>query len=295
MSALRSLLFVPADDPKKLAKALTRGADALILDLEDAVAEPAKARARDAAAAFVAAHASRADRPRLIVRINGFGHPASAGDLAAAVAAGADAVMLPKACGMADMERLHGALAVAEAEAGRRDGAVGVIPLASESGAAVLALPSLGAGHPRMIALAWSGEDLALDINAASSRLPGGGAPDTLRLARSLALLAAGAAQVPAIDAVFGALSDEAGLRAEANAAAYDGFAGKLAIHPGQVGPINEAFTPTPEAVARAHAVCAAFAASGGRGAVALDGEMLDHPHLLRAERVLRQAGELPG
>jgi citrate lyase subunit beta/citryl-CoA lyase len=295
MSPLRSLLFVPADDPKKLGKALDRGADALILDLEDAVAEDAKTRAREAAAAFVAGHAVRPDRPRLIVRINGFAHPAWAGDLAAAVAAGADAVMLPKAAGLADIERLAGRLAVAEAEAERPDEAVGILPLASESAAAVLALPSLGAGHPRLIGIAWSGEDLALNVGAAASRRQDGMIPETLRLARTFALLAAASAGVPAIDAVFGGIADPAGLAQEAAAAAADGFAGKLAIHPAQIAAINAAFAPPLEAIARARAILAAFAAVPGRGTVALDGEMLDHPHLLRAERVLRQAGETSG
>lgn len=295
MSVLRSLLFVPADDPRKLEKALDRGADALILDLEDAVAEPAKAKARDAAAAFVAEHAARQERPRLIVRINGLADPASPGDLAAAVAAGADAVMLPKAAGLTDVERIAGRLAVAEAEAERADGSVGILPLASESAAAVIALPTLGGGHPRLIGIAWSGEDLALDVGTDASRRADGTMPDTLRHARTLTLLAAAAAGVPAIDAVFGTINDAAGLGREAAAAAADGFAGKLAIHPGQIASINVAFALPSEALARARSVAAAFAAAPGRGAVALDGEMLDHPHLIRAERLLRRAGEMPG
>jgi citrate lyase subunit beta/citryl-CoA lyase len=290
MKAMRSLLFVPAADPRKLEKALTRGTDALILDLEDAVAAARKDAARAAAAAFLRAHAGEADRPRLIVRINGFADPASAADLAAAVAAGADAVMLPKAIGLADVERLAGRLAVAEAEAGRPDGTVGILPLASESGRALIALPSLGAGHPRLIGIAWSGEDLAADLGAAASRRPDGSLPDPQRHARTLTLIAAAAAGVPAIDTIYAAFQNEEGLRREAAAAAWDGFSAKLAIHPAQVVPINAAFTPSAEEVARARAVAAAFAAQPSAGAVSLDGQMLDRPHLLAAERVLARA-----
>jgi citrate lyase subunit beta/citryl-CoA lyase len=287
---MRALLFVPADDPRKLGKALGRGADALILDLEDAVAAPRKNEARAQAVAFLRAHAGLNPRPLLIVRINGFDHDASAADLSAAVEAGADAVMLPKAIGLADVERLDGRLAVAEAEADRADGSVGIVPLASESARAVLALPSLGAGHPRLRAIAWSGEDLATDLGAASSRRPDGTPPDAQRLARTLALLAASAAGVPALDTIFARFQDEDGLRREVEAAAADGFAGKLAIHPAQVGPINAAFTPSAADIARAEAVTAAFAAAPEAGTVALDGEMLDRPHLLAAERLLARA-----
>ncbi|HVV94448.1 MAG TPA: CoA ester lyase [Hyphomicrobiales bacterium] len=288
--AMRSLLFVPADDPKKLAKATARGTDALILDLEDAVAEAKKDEARAQAAAFLRAHAGRAEGPRLMVRINGFGHPASAADLAAAVAAGADAVMLPKAVGLADVERLAGRLAVAEAEAGRPDGAVMILPLASESGRALLALPTLAGGHPRLMGIAWSGEDLAADLGAVASRRPDGTLPDPQRLARTLALAAAAAAGVPAIDTIFARFQDEDGLRREAEAAAFDGFSGKLAIHPAQVATINAAFTPSADQVAAAKAVIAAFAAAPSSGAVAVDGTMLDRPHVLAAERVLARA-----
>jgi citrate lyase subunit beta/citryl-CoA lyase len=146
----------------------------------------------------------------------------------------------------------------------------------------------------RLEGLAWGGEDLSADLGAEGNRLPDGAYAGPYFLARNLTLLAATAAGVAPIDTVFTNFRDQDGLRAEAIAARRDGFWAKMAIHPAQVPIINEVFTPTPEAVSRARAIIAAFEAAPGAGVVALDGEMLDRPHQIRAQRILARVRTPP-
>ncbi len=286
---MRSALFVPADDEKKLARALLSGADALIVDLEDSVAPAAKDRARRIAAEFLRAAAPGA-RPRLFVRVNPLDSGLTDDDLDAVMPAAPDGVVLPKSLDGASVQRLGGKLAVREALFGLADGSTRIIAIATESARALFGMASYRGCSARLEGLAWGGEDLSADLGAESNRLPDGAYADPYRLARSLTLLGAVAAGVAPIDSVHTNFRDLDGLRAEATAARRDGFSAKMAIHPAQAPIINEVFTPTPEAIARANAILAAFDASPGAGVVALDGEMLDRPHRLRAERVLARA-----
>jgi citrate lyase subunit beta/citryl-CoA lyase len=286
---VRSALFVPADDEKKLAKALRSGADALIVDLEDSVAASAKAEARRIAAEFLQAAAQGA-RPRLFVRVNPLDSGLTDDDLDAVMPAAPDGVVLPKSLDGASVQQLGGKLAVREALFGLADGSTRIIAIATESARALFGMASYRGCSARLEGLAWGGEDLSADLGAESNRLPDGAYADPYRLARSLTLLGAVAAGVAPIDSVHTNFRDLDGLRAEAIAARRDGFSAKMAIHPAQAPIINEVFTPTPEAVARARAILAAFDASPGAGVVALDGEMLDRPHRLRAERILARA-----
>jgi citrate lyase subunit beta / citryl-CoA lyase len=285
---VRSALFVPADDERKLARALTSGADALIVDLEDSVAHAGKDRARRMAADFL--RAPRNARLRVFVRVNALDSGLTDADLDAVMPASPDGVMLPKSLDGASVQRLGGKLAVREAMFGLADGATHIIAIATESARALFGLASYQNCSPRLEALAWGGEDLSADLGAESSRRPDGAFADPFRLARSLTLLGAAAAGIAPIDAVYTNFRDRDGLRVEAIAALRDGFSGKMAIHPAQVPIINEVFTPTAEALARARAVVAAFDATPEAGVVALDGEMLDRPHRLRAERILARA-----
>jgi citrate lyase subunit beta/citryl-CoA lyase len=188
------------------------------------------------------------------------------------------------------VQQLGGKLAVREALFGLADGSTRIIAIATESARALFGMASYRGCSARLEGLAWGGEDLSADLGAESNRLPDGAYADPYRLARSLTLLGAVAAGVAPIDSVHTNFRDLDGLRAEAIAARRDGFSAKMAIHPAQAPIINEVFTPTPEAVARARAILAAFDASPGAGVVALDGEMLDRPHRLRAERILARA-----
>lgn len=288
---MRSLLFVPATDRRKLDKGLASGADVVIVDLEDSVAASAKAEGRRTMAEFVRAQAGGSERPRLCVRINGFATGLADADLDAAVAAGADLVMLPKAGGGPDVTRLDAKIAVAEAVHGLPDGRTRILAIATETAHAVFQTGTYRGASHRLAGMAWGAEDLSADLGASAARGADGGFLDTFRLARTLTLLGAVAAEVAPIDGVYTDFRDLDGLAREAGEAARDGFTAKMAIHPAQVAVINAAFTPSPAAVAEAERVVAAFAAAGDVGVVGLDGVMLDRPHLTRARRVLARAG----
>lgn len=288
---MRSLLFVPGDSRKKLEKALTSGADALIIDLEDSVDMNAKEEARRVTFDFISEHRASSERPRLYVRVNGLTTGMIDADLDGVMRAAPDGVVLPKAIGGADVAHLGAKLAVREAEFGLDDGGTRILAIATENAAGVFALGSFGGASHRLMGLTWGGEDLSADLGAETNRDESGLYTDPYRLARSLTLLGAAAAGVDAIDSVFTNFRDMEGLAAECRAARRDGFVAKMAIHPAQVAVINEAFTPSAEAVDRARAVIEAFKANPGAGVVGVNGEMLDRPHLLRAERLLKRAG----
>jgi citrate lyase subunit beta/citryl-CoA lyase len=287
---MRSLLFVPGDSPKKLAKALESGADALILDLEDSVAPDRKPEARATALAFLTDVGAPAARPRLLVRVNGLDTGLIDADLDAVVAGRPDAILLPKAEGGPSVIHLDAKLAAREAIAGLPDGAIQIMAIATETAAALFAAGTYAGASRRLAALTWGAEDLSADLGAETNRDDEGRFTGPFRLARSLCVAAAAAAKVAALDTVFVDFRNAQGLRREAEEARRDGFTGKLAIHPGQVAVINEVFTPSAAAIAKAKAVVAAFAAAPGVGVVGIDGLMYDRPHLERAKRILVRA-----
>jgi citrate lyase subunit beta/citryl-CoA lyase len=268
---LRSLLFVPGDRPERMAKAVALGADALILDLEDSVAPAAKPMARAAVAAFLGeGHALP-----LIVRVNPLDSGLIDDDLAALAGTRPQALMLPKAEGAASISAL-----AAKAP-------WPILPVATETPAAIFQLGSYAQVADHLLGLTWGAEDLPAAIGAATSREADGSYTAPYQLARSLALFAAHAAGVAAIDTVYPDFRDLEGLAAYAARARRDGFTGMMAIHPAQVPVINAAFTPSPEELAHARAVVDLFAANPGAGALQLDGRMVDAPHLKQARRVM--------
>ncbi|MGE3145842.1 MAG: CoA ester lyase [Pseudorhodoplanes sp.] len=287
---MRSLLFVPADSAKKLDKGLSSGADALIVDLEDSVAADRKAEARQSAAAFIAAARAAARRPRLLVRVNSLATGLTDDDLDAVVAAQPDAIMLPKAEGGATVTHLDAKLAVREARAGLPDGTVRIVAIATETAAALFLAGTYKDSSPRLSGLTWGAEDLSAELGAEANRDRDGNFLDPYRLARSLCVAGASAAGVQAIDTVYVDFRNRDGLRRECEEARRDGFTAKMAIHPDQVEVINTVFTPTPEQLAHARRVVAAFAANPGTGVVGLDGLMYDRPHLVRAQTLLARA-----
>ena len=287
---MRSALFVPGDNESKLAKALACGADALIVDLEDSVAPRAKAGARRAAVRFLQAARAQNPRPRLFVRVNALDDPAIDDDLDAIMPSAPDGIVLPKCLGGASIQHLGVKLALHEARNNLTDGATRIIAIATETARALFGMDSYVDCSARLEGLAWGGEDLSADLGAETNRLPGGAYAAPYILARGLTLFGACAARVTPIDSVFTDFRDLDGLRDEAVAGARDGFCAKLAIHPNQIAIIHAAFTPSNEAIARAQAIIAAFAASPGAGVVALNGAMLDRPHYLRAARILARA-----
>ena len=286
---LRSPLFAPGDSSHKSAKAIESDADAVILDLEDSVAGPAKEAARHTIAQIVRALGDRLRRHDIIVRVNPRGTPWYLGDLAAIVAAGPAALMLPKCSGADDLRALDHHLEALETAAGLPVGGIKVIPIVTETAGSVLALPTYKAAAPRVIAMAFGAEDFFADLGLAPRRPDGTYHPAAIA-ARTAVITAAAAIGVLALDTPWPDPRDPDGLRCEAEAAAADGFAGKVLIHPAQIDIVNAAFTPKPEQVRWAERVRDGFAANPGSGVFSLDGKMIDRPHQKLAERILAAA-----
>jgi len=298
---LRSLLFVPGDRPERFAKAAASGADALILDLEDSVAPEKKAAAREAVRAYLLSvrpepvegpslprdegqgsdklspNRTRENGPTLFIRINPLDSGLFDEDLAAILPGRPDGIVLPKAEGGASLAALDVHLT----------GDIAILPIATETPAAIFQLGSYGGVTRRLAGLTWGAEDLPAAIGAATSREADGRYTAPYQLARSLTLFGAHAAGVPAIETVFPDFRDLDGLATYAARGRRDGFTGMMAIHPAQVPVINAAFTPSPEEIAHARRIVELFAANPGTGALQLDGRMVDAPHLKAANTVL--------
>lgn len=292
---LRSMLFVPGDSERKLAKCESVAADALILDLEDSVDGTRKAAARALLAEFLpAARAAEGSGGRsLWVRINPLAGVDAAKDLERVLPARPDGIVLPKPKSAADVLELARRLDALEARFALPAGSTRILPTVTETPAALFALEGYTHCGARLAALTWGAEDLSAALGAATAVDTNGEWLPPYQLARSLCLLAAAAASVPAIDTVHTDLRDTARLARQAAAARRDGFAGKLAIHPDQVDVLNRAFLPQPNELTEARRIVDAFERCAGAGVVSLDGRMLDRPHLERARRVLALAAAL--
>ena len=277
---LRSLLFDPGDSERKQTKALTSGADALILDLEDSVAEAQLPAARAQVLQFLQANPSGGTGPQRWVRLNGPGSGKLREDLRAVIGGRPDGLVLPKVSSAREVAEVSGLL---------KDPGIRIIAIATETPQALLTLAYYGTGAagPRLAGLTWGMEDLSAALGATEKTNPDGTLTPVFELARSLCLITAAAAGVQAIDGVHADFRDTAGLTREAGRARRDGFTAKLAIHPDQVPVINAAFSPTQTEVEHAKRVVAAFAGEGNAGVTSLDGKMLDRPHLVLAQRVL--------
>jgi citrate lyase subunit beta/citryl-CoA lyase len=284
---MRSLLFVPADGGAKLDKAFASGADAVILDLEDSITPERKDTARKAALDFLKNAQSKKERPQLLVRINGLDTGMTDADLDAVVPGKPDAIMFPKAEGGATVTHLDAKLTAREAVAGLPEGTIKILAQTVETAAGVFSAGTYLNSSARLIGMTWGPEDLSAEIGAQANRDGNGVLTEPYRLARAICLLGATAAKVPAYETIYVDFRNSDGLRRDTEEARRDGFAGRLAIHPAQVAVINAVFTPSPEQIARAKAVVAAFAAKPGAGAVGIDGKMYDRPHLARAQALL--------
>ncbi|MBS0532388.1 MAG: CoA ester lyase [Proteobacteria bacterium] len=282
---MRSLLFVPGGSAMMIAKAAASSADVVILDLEDAVHPGAKLAARDV---VVQALTARSAGPQYYVRVNSLNTSWCREDIEAVIPAAPDGVVLPKSLGPDDVIRLGDLIERHEPLA--RQGKTGIIVVCTETPSSTLSLAAKPWRHPRLTGLMWGGEDLSAAIGATANRDEQERYTGPFALARNLCLLAARAAEVTPIDAVFTNFRDSAALGYEVAAARRDGFAAKAAIHPAQVNIINRGFTPTDDERRWAERVIAAFA-SRTMGAVQLDGIMLDAPHLTRAHRIMASFG----
>lgn len=285
----RSWLFAPGDSEKKMNKALASEADIVLVDLEDAVAEQEKHAARGNVLSFLKANI--AQRDRLWVRINPVQTPHALADLAGIMAGAPGGVMLPKPRGRADVELLDHYLAALEAAFALPAGSTGIIVVATETPEGLLATGSY-AGLDRLAAMTWGAEDLGTALGALSNRDADGRYTTTYEFARSMCLVGAGVAQVSAVETMHGDFRDEAGLVDLAGIARRAGFGGMIAIHPAQVGPINAAFTPSDDEIAKAREIVALFEANPTLGTIGLNGVMLDRPHLVRAQNILARVGQ---
>jgi citrate lyase subunit beta/citryl-CoA lyase len=288
MSA-RSLLFVPGDSEKKLARSESAKADILILDLEDSVTPAQKPAARGRVREFLAAHPVRTET-QLWVRINPLETPEALQDLAAVVAMCPDGIVQPKTRAPADLIRLGHYLDALEAASGLAAGGIRILPVATETPEAIFSLGGFATCGPRLYGLTWGAEDLGAAVGAITNKQPDGAWTQPYQLARSLCLFGANAAGVAAIDTLFGDIRDLEGLRRSCAEGRRDGFTGKIAIHPDQVAVINESFVPSEAELAHAARVVALFRENPGVAALSLDGQMLDIPHLRQAERTLGRA-----
>jgi citrate lyase subunit beta/citryl-CoA lyase len=279
MRRLRSLLFVPGDRPDRMAKALDSGADALILDLEDAVSLDRKSIARLAVAEFLTTATRQA---ALVVRVNPLDSDLNGDDLAAILPRHPDAIVLPKAGGAESVRRLLT----------RMPTPCPILPIATETPGAIFDLGTYRAVANCLAGLTWGAEDLPAAVGASTSHEPDGRFRPPYELARSLTLFGAHAAGIAAIETVYPVFRDLDGLKAYAERAQADGFMGMMAIHPTQSPVINAAFTPSDDAIRNAKTVLDAFAANPGAGALQLDGKMIDAPHLKQARAILQRAGQ---
>ncbi len=291
---MRSLLFVPGDSERKIGKALSSGADALIFDLEDSVAADNKEAARDTVRIALQALSGtdRATGPLLYVRVNALDTGMTEADLAAVMPGRPDGIMQPKTGSAADVVELSAMLDRLEDTSNLPSGSTRVIAIATETASSLFHVGTYGNAGPRLHGMAWGAEDLSADLGASSNKDEAGHYTGPYQLARTLCLAGAVAARCEPIDTVYVNFRDESSLKRESLAAARDGFTSKLAIHPAQVPVINQVFTPSGEAVERARRIVAAFAEAGNAGVIGLDGEMLDRPHLTRAEKLLARAGK---
>lgn len=285
---MRSFLFVPADSDKKLAKAAEAGADALILDLEDSVALSNKTAARDRARDYLAS--APAGGSKVCVRMNALDTPLWQDDLRAVVPHRPHAIMVPKTNSGDCIRKVAAALDGIEKEAGIAGGTTKLFCVATETAASLFALGTYAGSSARLFAMTWGAEDLSAALGARTNKDEAGNYTEPYRLARTLTLLGAVAANVIPLDGVYKDFRDEAGLERESREAARDGFTAKMAIHPAQVPIINRVFTPSEADIAHARAVVEAFRQAGDVGVVALDGVMLDIPHLKQAQALIARA-----
>ncbi|GGD97920.1 HpcH/HpaI aldolase/citrate lyase family protein [Caballeronia grimmiae] len=280
---IRSFLFVPADSRRKLEKSLTSSADAVIFDLEDAVAPERKADARRCLAEFLAENRNAIEK-RVFIRLNDLTTGLTLDDLAATMPFRPDGYVLPKSRGGCDVRMLGLYLDAFEKAYPGDSFATNIIAIATETATSVFSLNTYKDASSRLYGLMWGAEDLSADVGARTAHLNGQWTP-VFDLARSMCLFAASHAGVIAIDTIPAEIHNAEALRLESDIARRDGFAAKAAIHPAQVGVINEAFSPSAEERAWATRVMAAF--GSGDGVATLDGRMLDRPHLKLATRLL--------
>ncbi len=285
---------MPADSERKLSKAHETPADALIMDLEDAVTDGRQGIARELTREYLQEHVDR-KRQQLWVRINSLNHDLSLNDLAAVLPGAPNGIVLPKVNAADDINRLAERLSALEAAVGIEIGSTKIMSVATETAAALLTFHTYLEGvSNRLVALTWGGEDLATALGASSNRNPFTGDYDYPYLhAKTMCLTTARAINAQPVGVVFVNYRDLEALKADCARDRQSGFLGKIAIHPAQTEIINAAFTPTAEEEDWAQKVVNVFEQNPSLGAVGLEGKMLDMPHLKQARNLLALAEQI--
>ncbi|ALM50972.1 HpcH/HpaI aldolase/citrate lyase family protein [Halomonas huangheensis] len=280
---MRSWLFVPGNRPEMMEKAAFAGADAIILDLEDSVSPKKKVEARKAVAdALTTLHRES----RVWVRVNPVTSDHCEDDVDVALAGGADGLVLPKSENgdtVRQLVRMAG------------NGCPPILAIATETAGSIFGLGDYSGLEETLYGMAWGAEDLSADLGSTATRNEAGALTGPFALARNLMLAGAARAGCQPIDTVWTATHDLEGLKAECNAAHRDGFTGKMAIHPNQVPIINRSFLPTAKEIALAERITAELEKNPNVGAISIDGQMIDMPHLKRAARILELAKQYGG
>lgn len=285
----RSLHFVPGGNEKMFTKSLGLAADALILDLEDAVTPERKSEARVAIGEWLEDDACK--KKERLVRINPLDSPWGRDDLESVMRTPPDGIVLPKVVNLADVNAVDAIMADMERQGGKEIGSTPIVAIGTEVAAAIFNLPQM-LSHRRINGVAWGAEDLSVSLGAKAKRDENGNYLEVFSFTRSICLLAAVGAEVQPIDAVFVDIKDPHALARECKTAADQGYTGKITIHPSQIDIVNAAFTPSAEEIAEARELLEAFEehAKQGRMAFTFKGEMVDVPHLRKAERILALA-----
>jgi citrate lyase subunit beta/citryl-CoA lyase len=282
---LRSLLFVPGDSERKFARGRESGADALILDLEDAVAPSQKAAARAHVAALIDQEKTRAWA--FFVRVNALDTGLTLDDMAAVVKPGLDALLIPKTDSAADVTRIAHYLDALEARSGMSQGSVKLAVVCTETPKAMFNLGSFAPAHARLVGLTWGAEDLSAVLGATDNKEADGTWTFPYQVARAQCLFAAAAAEVAPLDTLFVNFKDTEGLERDCRKSRRDGFSGRIAIHPDQIATINRCYAPSEAEIAQARRIVEAFEANPGVGTLGIDGKMYDVPHLKAARKTL--------
>lgn len=286
----RSFHFVPGGNEKMIAKALTLPADALILDLEDAVTVERKAEARGTVLRWLQTlpFGGRERWIRMNPLATGFGEA----DLEATIAGRPDGYVVPKPRNAADIRAVASLLDRLEEKHGVPFGSTGLLLIATETPEGLLNIADVAKASPRIAAISWGIEDLGAAMGLPRTREADGRYLDIPRYARVMTAVAAAAAGVQALDTVHTDIPNLEGLRRECQEAVWMGFTGKISIHPSQIPVINEVFTPSKEDVQEAQELIAAFEEHRrkGSGAFAFKGQMVDMPHLTAARRIVERA-----